>query len=120
MCLLGMDTNANGKKMLGERLKAARDTATLTVAELASRVKIVERDPRTYIYEVESGKANPTLDMLERLYQSCGTSLETVLNGLWKNPRTPAEQGLHDTLDAIQAHIRETANRELNTGLQVL
>ena len=63
--------------MLGERLTALRRAAGLSVPQLASKI----RKSRAWIYDVESGAKNFTVDEYEKLVRGCGWSPEAVFAG---------------------------------------
>jgi transcriptional regulator with XRE-family HTH domain len=65
------------KKLMGERLQRLRLDAGLSVTKLA---KLTKRD-RTYIHDIEAGRANPTIEHYAELLSKCGVDFEDFLLG---------------------------------------
>jgi transcriptional regulator with XRE-family HTH domain len=65
------------KLALGQALRDCRDRKRLTQKELAEQCGLTQ----TTVSEIENGKANPTLDVLQRLAESLGVPLVAFLGG---------------------------------------
>jgi transcriptional regulator with XRE-family HTH domain len=70
-------TGTQGIKLLGNRLRAAREHASLTAKQLGARVG---RSAQT-IFRYEWGEHEPTLAMIHTIARVCGVSQSWLLTG---------------------------------------
>lgn len=68
----------SGRKLLGQQLKTLRESSGLSIKDLAEKLKC----SRAWIYDVEHGRKNFTIDEYERLLQGCNASVESAMKGL--------------------------------------
>jgi transcriptional regulator with XRE-family HTH domain len=99
------------RRILGERLKAYRKMAGLSVAQLGEKVNT----PRQYIYDIEAGRVNYTVDQFARLLAGCGTSFEELLAGTNTSAVPVAFQDLFQMLQTIIS----SGNADLLHGIRV-
>ena len=63
------------RKQLAMRLKKTREVQKLTQAVVAKRARIT----RQYLYKLETGKADPTVPVLQRLAKALGVPVTALL-----------------------------------------
>ena len=63
------------RKEFGAALRAAREAAGLTQADLAARVLMANKQP---ISDVERGRTNPSVERLDALLRGCGMRLAVL------------------------------------------
>jgi len=100
-----------GRKLLGHQLTIMRQAAGLSEGELADKLKC----SRAWIYDVEAGRKNFTINEYDRLIQGCGTSTEQALAGL-NTSDVPTE--FHDLYWNLRTIIM-TDNKDLIFGIRV-
>lgn len=67
-------------KIIGSRIRAARQKANISQAELARMLKYKKRTACAYISRVENGKAGETrLSTIGRIAKALGTTSEALL-----------------------------------------
>ncbi|MFD3326679.1 helix-turn-helix domain-containing protein [Streptomyces sp. NPDC058701] len=86
---------------LGTRLQAARIRLSLTLDGLAQRSGL----SKSFLSQLESGKANPTLDSLQRLAEAVETPLSVLLGG---GPPAPGRASLTPPLVTTHRPARES------------
>lgn len=96
---------------LGPQLKRYREGAQLTVAAVAKAVGV----GRQYIYLVEAGTANFTIETLVKYLRACGVPFEEFLRGMRAGDISPAEQRHRQMLNII--HKSDIA--DLVKGIEV-
>jgi len=69
------------KRMLGEKWKAKREEAGLTLNEVSEKVNISP----SYLSQIENANANPSLDLLKKLAEFYGESLLTFIKNEKEN-----------------------------------
>jgi transcriptional regulator with XRE-family HTH domain len=99
------------RHILGKRLTAYRNAAGLSVAQLAKKAKT----PRQYIYDIEAGKVNFTVDQYTKLLAGCGASFEELLAGTNTSTISPAFRDLFEMLTTIV----NSGNSDLLHGVRV-
>lgn len=77
MPLTGME-NTSLKTQLGTNIARLRSEANVSQTSFALMVGV----SRKYLIDIESGKANPTVDMLERIAGGLDTTVGRLFDGL--------------------------------------
>lgn len=103
--------NTDTRRILGERLAAYRKIAGLSVGQLARKAGT----PRQYIYDIEAGKVNFSLDQYTKLLMGCGASFEELLAGTNTSTVSPAFRDLFEMLLTIVS----SGNKDLIHGIRV-
>lgn len=101
----------SGRKLLGQQLKVLRESSGLTHKQLAEKLQC----SRAWIYDVEEGRKNFTIDEYERLLHGCNASVESAMRGL-NTSDIPAE--FHDLYWMLRAIIN-SGNGKLVDGIRV-
>lgn len=68
-------SEADPRRLLGQRIKELRAAQGLTQEEAADRIGVF----RTYMSRMESGQANPTLTMLHQIASALGVDVVQLL-----------------------------------------
>ncbi len=97
------------RKLFGKRLTLYRESAGLSVAELAQKAKTA----RQVIYDIENGSKNYTIDKFVRLLNACGISVEEFLRG--SSGESEEFQDLYYMLRAII----KSGNKDLIHGIRI-
>lgn len=91
------EEQAEVRRWLGAKLKQYREGAQISVNELAKSVDV----GRQYVYLVENGKANFTIDSYVQMLRTCGVSFQEVLAGLHTSDIPAEHQPYHRSLSRI-------------------
>jgi transcriptional regulator with XRE-family HTH domain len=104
------------KKEIGKKLEGIRVKAGLSPGAIVKRAKLdgVKID-RSYIYDIESGEANWSIDKLTKILQYCHTSLESFFFGLQRSDIPPDHQPFHRMLE----EILKSQDPDLTFGIRV-
>lgn len=97
--------------LMGRRLRELREQAGISVAGLAKQCKL----DRTYIYDVENGTANWTIEHFATLLSACHSSLESFLAGLNSSDFSPEDETFHRMLGVILA----SGDDDLRFGIRI-
>lgn len=97
---------------IGERVRRARDAATLTQRELGEAAGGISP---AYIYLVESGRQNITLTVIKRIAEALGVTIEALLAGA-ESGIAPTEQSLLHWTRTVGTLIEEVAERRRQDG----
>ena len=104
------------KKEIGKRLRELREAAGITVASIEKRSKADgKKIDRTYIYDIENGNANWSIEHLARILSYCHSSLESFFFGLQKSDIPVEQQPFHRML----ATILNSKDPDLTFGIRV-
>jgi transcriptional regulator with XRE-family HTH domain len=63
-------------KTLGQKIKTSRKNRELTLGKLSE----ISNISKSYIWELESGRANPTIDKLSKLSNILGVTIDYLIN----------------------------------------
>jgi transcriptional regulator with XRE-family HTH domain len=85
------------KQLMGARLKRLRQEAGVSLSELA---RLADAD-RSYVHDIETGTANPTIEVYAKLLSVCGVDFDEFLLGLKSKASTPEHQEVHRLLSVI-------------------
>ena len=99
------------KETIGKRLRDLREGAGITVSEIARNASM----DRTYIHDIEAGRANWSIDHLARLLQQYHSSLESFFVGMRSNEIPPE----HADLFRMLAIILDSRDPDLAFGIRV-
>jgi transcriptional regulator with XRE-family HTH domain len=85
-----------GTRTILSALKTVIKTSGLSVTEVAARAKVT----RQYIYLILADRTNPTLELIERIFEACSESF-----GRWLNEdaahRFKGHAAAHETLEKL-------------------
>jgi len=90
------------RQLLGERVRQCREAAGLSIAQLAEKMSTPGKPAhRTFIYDIEAGRENFTVDYWEKLLRACGVSPGHALAGVTSSDIPPEYQDLFRMLQII-------------------
>jgi len=95
---------------LGERIRLFRALKQMTQKDLGAATGT----SAPYIYQVETGKQNVSLELMWRIAQGLGLDLELLLSGgnIWEEPTEKSVQQLKDAVDKVKEELAELKRRE--------
>jgi len=99
------------RELLGEQLRQWREAAGLSILQLAEKMGT----KRTFIYDIEAGRKNFTVDYWEKLLRACGVPPEEGLRGFSTSDMPREFQDLFRML----AIIVTKGNDDLIHGIRV-
>jgi len=99
------------KKMMGARLRRLREEAGIPVTQLAEDADI----DRSYIHDIEAGRANPTLDVYAKLLSFCHVDFHEFLTGL-QSTDVPLK---HAEMQRMLSVILNSGVEDLIQGIRV-
>lgn len=106
-----LDSESDVRQLLGEKLKEYREHAGIRAVDLAEGAQV----GRQYVYLVEGGKANFTIDSYVEMLRYCGVSFQELLTALQHSDIPNAQQRYHRSL----SEILNSGQQDLIDGIDV-
>lgn len=106
------------RELLGKKVKEWREHTDLSISQLA--VKMGTK--RTFIYDIEAGRKNFTIDYWEKLLRACGIPPSTALAGftsadipqdLYRLLKIIVDKGNDDLIHGIRINLDAIADKAL-------
>src|SRR5213593_958285 len=109
--------SAKAKAIIGQHFTRLREEAGISQNKLADMARKAELTGanRSYIIDIEKGRANPTIETFANLLSLCGYDLEEFLTGLKSSNVPPGHHNFHRMLSVIL----NSGNDDLIHGLRV-
>ena len=108
---------AKAKLIIGQQFARLREEAGISQNKLAAMARGAEVTGanRSYIIDIEKGRANPTIETLANLLSLCGYDFEEFLTGMKASKVPPQHQNFHRMLSVIL----NSGNEDLIHGIRV-
>ncbi|MDW8006457.1 MAG: helix-turn-helix transcriptional regulator [Thermomicrobium sp.] len=98
------------RKVLGQRIRALREAQGLRQEDLAARAMVNQ----SYLSQIENGKRDPSLDVLERIADALGIPVADLL----REPETEAPT--HEDFAVWYALIERATERDRRLAMEIL
>lgn len=107
------------KQLMGARFRKLREESGVTVSTLAER----SGKDRSYIHDIETGRANFSIDIFAQLLSHCGVDFEEFLTGLepsdapahhqefYRMLRIILNSGIKDLIQGIRVNLEAISEK---------